>query len=102
VVNESGAGETTFTILNQDKSTSSHHSICVVKHPCSDYVNDTDMLDDEQKVELIVVCDKTAFDILLMFENFPVWLLGLEPSRTCNIHILGFATQQGLMEYLAD
>jgi hypothetical protein len=42
----------------------------------------------------------TPVDVCLIFENFPVWLVGLEPSRIRQVHILGFATRDELLTSL--
>jgi hypothetical protein len=50
-----------------------------------------------QLLDKIVVCD-----ILLVLENFPVWLLGLEPTRVQKLHILGYSSMAQLLESLSN
>jgi hypothetical protein len=57
---------------------------------------------DGQQVEVKVIGASRCFDVALIFENFPVWLLGLEPSRIQHIHIWGLATQIDLIDSLSS
>jgi hypothetical protein len=52
---------------------------------------------EERQVEIKVVSSSPLFDVALLFENFPVWLVGLEPSRVQSIYIPGFDLQASLL-----
>jgi hypothetical protein len=104
-VNESCALETTLSISSLDNlqpkqqtHLRSDHSNCGPKHPRAEKCYD--ITNDDRAVEVKVVSERTLLDVLVMFENFPVWLLGLEPIRIRHIHILGYSTHQFFVEYL--
>jgi hypothetical protein len=58
------------------------------------------VLRDSRQIEVKMIGEAKAIDILLIFENFPVWLVGLEPSRVKNIHILGLPDGATLLDSL--
>jgi hypothetical protein len=57
---------------------------------------------DQRIVEVRWVSPSKLIDVALIFENFPTWMMGLEPSRIRHIHILGFDSQQMLLDYLGE
>jgi hypothetical protein len=44
----------------------------------------------------------TFVDVLLIFENFPVWSVGLKPSRIRHMHLLGFESHFSLIGSLVS
>jgi hypothetical protein len=53
-----------------------------------------------RQVEVQVIGNISAIEVILIFEGFPVWLLGLEPSKFRKIYIFGFSNKDQLMSWL--
>jgi hypothetical protein len=53
-----------------------------------------------RQVEIRVITKAYEFNVLLVFEGFPVWLLGLEQSPIRNLYIAGCHDRQTLVEQL--
>jgi hypothetical protein len=53
-----------------------------------------------QQVEVQVISKVDPVEVCLVLENFPVWLLVLEPSKVHTLHILGFSNHNELKEHL--
>jgi hypothetical protein len=54
----------------------------------------------DQQVEVCILTATQQVGVMLLFENFPVWSLGLEPTKVRHIHIMGYDTQLQLMDSL--
>jgi hypothetical protein len=52
---------------------------------------------EDRQVEVKLVGQVKSIDVVMMFENFPVWLVGLEPSRIRHIHILGYLSKNDMI-----
>jgi hypothetical protein len=54
----------------------------------------------ERQVEVQVVGHNLPTEVRILFENFPVWWLALEPSKVSIIHILGHQSREMLKNQL--
>jgi hypothetical protein len=52
------------------------------------------------EIEIILLGESTLVDVMLVFESFPVWLAGLEPSRFGKIQLSGFENKESFLASL--
>jgi hypothetical protein len=45
------------------------------------------VFDEQRRIEVLLLHKPGLVNIVLIFENFPVWLWGLEPNRIGHLHV---------------
>jgi hypothetical protein len=68
------------------------------KRPHSESLTDLGCVD--RQVEVRILTGTQQVEVMLLFENFPVWSLGLEPTKVRHIYIMGYDTQLQLIDSL--
>jgi hypothetical protein len=92
-------------VVNQNNDhRSTHIALAGVGHDFFVAINEQNYSDclnqGSWQVEIQVVGKSVPVNVWLVVENFPVWLVGLEPSTIQMLHILGFASQKQLNKHL--